>query len=133
MTNTIDKVAWIHVVNARILSARSRGKDLYYLPGGKRDPGETDIDTLIREVEEELSVRIKRETASHFGTFEAQAHGKSEGVLVRMACYVADFEGTLNPASEIEELAWLTYKDRDRVSLVSQLIFDRLRELKWLT
>ena len=133
MTNPIDKVAWIHVVDGRILSARSKGKDLYYLPGGKRDPGETDIDTLIREVEEELSVRIKRETASHFGTFEAQAHGKSEGILVRMACYVADFEGVLSPASEIEELAWLTYKDRARVSLVSQIIFDRLSELKWLT
>lgn len=133
MPNTIDKAAWIHVVNGKILSVRSKGRDLYYLPGGKRDPGETDIDTLIREIEEELSVRIKRETASHFGTFEAQAHGKPDGVLVRMACYVADFEGELSPASEIEELAWLTYKDRDRVSLVSQIIFDRLRELKWLT
>jgi 8-oxo-dGTP diphosphatase len=133
MTTTIDKVAWIHVVNGKVLSARSKGKDIYYLPGGKRDPGETDIDTLSREVEEELSVRIKRETASHVGTFEAQAHDKAEGVRVRMACYVADFEGELSPASEIDELAWLSYSDRERVSPVSQIIFDRLRELKWIS
>jgi 8-oxo-dGTP pyrophosphatase MutT (NUDIX family) len=132
LANTIDKVAWIHVVNGRVLSARSKGKELYYLPGGKRDPGEADIDTLQREITEELSVRIKPETVSHFGTFEAQAHDKSEGVRVRMTCYVADFEGALSPASEIAELAWLTYGDRNRVSPVSQIIFDRLHELKWL-
>ncbi|WP_225413672.1 NUDIX hydrolase [Stigmatella hybrida] len=132
MTPTIDKIAWLHVVDGRVLSARSQGKDIYYLPGGKRDPGETDIDTLAREVEEELSVRIKRDTVSHFGTFEAQAHGKSEGVQVKMTCYLADFEGELSPASEIAELVWLTYADRARVSAVSQLIFDKLHEMNWL-
>lgn len=133
MKSIIDKIAWICVEDGKILSARSKGKDTYYLPGGKRDPGETDIDTLLREVEEELSVRIKPETVSHFGTFEAGAHGKSEGVVVRMACYMADFEGELRPASEIEELAWLTYNDRDRVSAVSQIVFDKLREMKRLS
>jgi 8-oxo-dGTP diphosphatase len=132
MTTAIDKIAWLHVVDGRVLGARSQGKELYYLPGGKRDPGETDLDTLVREVEEELSVRIKRETASHFGTFEAQAHGKSDGVQVRMTCYLADFEGELRPASEIAEIVWLTYADRSRVSAVSQLIFDTLHAMNRL-
>jgi 8-oxo-dGTP diphosphatase len=133
MTTIIDKIAWVYVVDGRILSARSKGKDIYYLPGGKREPGETDIDTLLREIEEELSVRIKPETISHFGTFEAEAHGKSEGVLVKMACYSADFEGKLSASSEIDEWVWLTYNDRDRVSPVSQIIFDKLREAKLLS
>ncbi|ADO75614.1 NUDIX hydrolase [Stigmatella aurantiaca] len=133
MTSSIDKIAWIHLVNGRILTARSQGKDLYYLPGGKRDPGETDLETLAREVQEELSVRIKPETVSHVGTFEAQAHGKADGVQVRMTCYAAEFEGELAPASEIAELAWLTYGDRGRVSRVSQLIFDQLHAQKRLS
>lgn len=37
---TIDKIAWIHLENGAILSSRSRGKDVYYIPGGKREPGE---------------------------------------------------------------------------------------------
>ncbi|GIP23725.1 NUDIX domain-containing protein [Paenibacillus sp. J22TS3] len=132
MTTTIDKIAWLHLVEGQILGARSKGKDTYYIPGGKRDPGESDADTLIREIREELSVRIKPDTISHFGTFEADAHGKSEGIRVKMACYQADFEGSVSAASEIEELKWLGYKDRDKVSPVSQIIFDRLHELKLL-
>lgn len=133
MAAIIDKIALIHIVNGQLLCARSKGKELYYIPGGKREPGETDSDTLVREVEEELSVRIKPDTISYFGTFEAEAHGKSEGVIVKMSCYIADFEGELSPASEIEELAWLSYSDRDRVSSVSQLIFDKLHEMKLLS
>lgn len=133
MTTIIDKIAWIHIENGQILCARSKGKDTYYFPGGKREAGETDVETLVREIEEEISVRIKSETVSYFGTFEAAAHGKSEGILVKMSCYIADFEGTLYPASEIEELAWFTYKDRDRMSLVTQIIFDELHEKKLLS
>lgn len=43
-----------------------------------------------------------------------------------MSCYTGEFEGELKPASEIEEVVWLTYKDRERVSAVSQKIFDHL-------
>lgn len=124
---SIDKVAWLHLVDGRILSTRSRGKDAWYFPGGKREPGESDVQTLVREIGEELTVAIAPDSAVHVGTFEAQAHGHATGVLVRMTCYAADYEGTLTPSNEIEELAWLTYADRDRVSPVDQLIFDHLR------
>jgi 8-oxo-dGTP diphosphatase len=128
MTTFIDKIALIRIVDGQILGTRSKGKDLYYLPGGKRDPGEADTETLIREIEEELSVQIKPETVAHFGNFEAQADGKAEGIVVKMACYTADYDGELRPASEIAELEWLSYKDRDRASRVVQIIFDHLHE-----
>lgn len=128
MSTIIDKVAWIYIENGQILCARSNGKDTYYLPGGKREVGETDEETLVREIEEEISVRIIPASISYYGTFEAEAHGKAEGVTVKMSCYIADYEGTLTPASEIEELSWLSYSDRDRVSEVTQIIFDQLHE-----
>lgn len=128
MSTIIDKIAWIYIENGQILCARSNGKDTYYLPGGKREAGETDEETLVREIEEEISVRIIPESISYYGTFEAEAHGKAEGVTVKMSCYIADYEGTLTPASEIEELSWLSYSDRDRVSVVTQIIFDQLHE-----
>jgi 8-oxo-dGTP diphosphatase len=124
----IDKIAWIHVVDGRILSTRSRGKDVYYLPGGKREPGETDAETLVREICEELTVTIAEPTIAPAGIFEAQADGKASGVVVRMTCFTAEYTGTLKASSEIEEIAWLGYSDRDRVSAVDKIIFDHLRE-----
>jgi len=125
---TIDKIAWLRLDGGKVLSTRSRGKDVFYLPGGKREAGETDLQTLVREIDEELAVAITPDTARHFGTFEAQAHGHADGVVVRMTCYTADYQGMPKPSSEIEELIWLTYADRDRVSPVDQIIFDHLHE-----
>jgi 8-oxo-dGTP diphosphatase len=124
----IDKIAWLHLVGGRILSTRSRGKEVHYLPGGKREPGETDAQTLVREIREELAVEIVPESIVPAGVFEAQADGKAAGVVVRMTCFTAEYRGTPVASSEIEEIAWLGYADRDRVSAVDKVIFDHLHE-----
>ncbi|MCX5064500.1 NUDIX domain-containing protein [Micromonospora lupini] len=124
----IDKVAWILIEDWRVLSTRSQGKDVWYLPGGKREPGESDLETLRREVDEELSVEVDARSAVRLGTFSAQAHGHATGITVRMTCYRAGYRGRLRPASEIAEMAWLGYADRHRTSPVDQLIFDHLRD-----
>jgi 8-oxo-dGTP diphosphatase len=125
----IDKIAWLHLHDGQLLSTRSRGKDRYYLPGGKREPSETDAQTLLREIQEELTVALDPTSLVYAGTFEAPAHGHPAGVLVRMTCYWAPrYTGTLQPAAEIEEVVWLRYRHRPEVSAVDQLIFDWLRE-----
>lgn len=122
----IDKLAWIHLVDGKILSTRSKGKTKYYIPGGKRELGESDAVTLVREIKEELSVDIYIPSLEFIGIFEAQADGHKPGILVRMTCYAAHYHGQLLPDSEIEEMVWLTYNDRDLISAVDQLIFDFL-------
>ena len=120
----IDKLAWLRIENGRVLCTRSRGKDAFFLPGGKRESGESDEAALIREVREELTVALRPDTLKPAGVFEAQAHGQAEGVSVRLTCFSGDYSGELTPAAEIEEIAWLTRADRDRLSLVTQIIFD---------
>lgn len=126
----IDKIAFIYLKDKKILSTLSKGKDTYYIPGGKREGNETDEETLIRECKEELTIDIKKETIQYYGTFEAQAHGKAEGIIVKMTCYLAEFSGVLQPSSEIEEIRWLEYKDLDIISPVDKLIFKDLYEKK---
>jgi len=121
----IDKIAWLCVDGGRVLCARSRGADAFYLPGGKREPGETDVETLVREVAEELGIAVDPDTARHVGTFEAPAHGKP-GVTVRMACYTAEHRGTPRASAEIEELAWLSHADRERLSEMGRVVVDHL-------
>ena len=123
----IDKIAFIYLKDGKILSTLSKGKDTYYIPGGKREKNETDEETLIRECKEELTIDIKKETIKYYGTFEAQAHGKAEGVLVKMTCYTADFDGKLNPNSEIQEMKLLDYSHSGiKISPVDELIFKDL-------
>jgi 8-oxo-dGTP pyrophosphatase MutT (NUDIX family) len=124
---TIDKLAWLCVQDGRILCARSRGKVILYLPGGKREAGETDVVALQREVREELSVDLVPNSLSLAGVFEAQAHGQPDGTMVRMTCYFGDYAGTLKASSEIEEIAWLAHADWAKTSEVDHLIFDWLK------
>ncbi len=100
----IDKIAYIHTQNGKVLMSRSKGKTKYYLPGGKREIGETDEETLIREISEELNVKITPLSIQYMGTFKAQADGHAEGVVVKMTCYRADYEGDMKPSNEIEEI-----------------------------
>lgn len=106
----------------------SSGKNTWYIPGGKREDGESDHDALIREVKEELSVELKRKTIELYGVFEAQAHGHPEGVRVRMTCYTGNFIGSLLPAAEIEKLEFFPWYRKAESSTVDHLIFDDLRE-----
>lgn len=123
----IDKVAFIFVKGRKLLCTLSRSKDTFYIPGGKREQGESDEEALAREVKEELSVDIVPDSIKYYGTFRAQAHGKAEGVTVKMTCYVADFRGELTPAAEIEKLAWLTSADTGKVAPVDVLIMTDLK------
>ena len=124
----IDKIAFIYLKDGKILSTLSKGKDTYYIPGGKREGTEADEETLIRECKEELTIDIKEDTIKYYGTFKAQAHGKSEGILVKMTCYMADFEGNLEASSEIQEIRWLDYSNLNIISPVDKLIFKDLYE-----
>jgi len=124
----VDTVAWVHLENGRILCARPRGKDIFYIPGGKREGPETDLQTLLREIAEELTVALLPDTVTHVGTYEAyQPHGHPGGAVVRMICYTAGYSGTLAASGEIDELAWFCYADRPQVPLVDQLLFDDLK------
>ena len=125
MTGLIDTVAWVCVMDGRVLCARPHGKDVFYVPGGKREAGESDLQTLVREIAEELTVTLLPGTVRHAGTYEAPAPG--DGLLVRMSCYTGEYRGTLAPSSEIDELAWFGYADRPRVPPVDQLLFDDLK------
>ncbi len=124
----IDKLAWIQLQDQKILSTRSKGKTKFYIPGGKREMGESDEAALIREIKEELTIDLIPTTIAFVGNFQAQADSHAAGIQVLMQCYTADYKGTIEAAAEIAEVVWLTNADRDKISPVDQLIFDFLFE-----
>ena len=104
-TATLTSVGWLHVRDGRLLGVRSRGRNRFYLPGGKPEPGETDEEALVREVREELGVEL-RELRPAF-TVTAPAHGLGVDTRLTMHCFHADASGEPRAAQEIEETAWL--------------------------
>lgn len=126
----IDKVALIYIKDRKVLSSINKNRELWYLPGGKRDGNETDQETLIREVKEELDVDIIPDSIAYFETFRAQADPFKfpQGVEVKMSCYTAEFRGTPVASSEIEKIAYFEYADHVKSSPVDVLIFQDLLE-----
>lgn len=124
----IETVGLIEIKNKKVLVVRSKGIDLSYMPGGKREKGETDEEALIRELKEELDIEIIPSTISFYGTFEAQAHARSGGTLVTMSCFRAEFNGKFKSSSEIEEYAYLSYDQKNQTPPLGNLIFDDLKQ-----
>ena len=103
------------------------GPTQFYFPGGMREPGESDAQALVREIDEELQVAIDEATMAHVVT--VRARGDASTADMRMICYTAEHLGELVPDHEIAELAWLAwlaYADRDQVSPPDQLVLDAL-------
>ncbi|MDF2403695.1 NUDIX domain-containing protein [Aeromonas sp. 5HA1] len=127
-TIMIDKLAWLTFKDQQLLCARSHGKAIYYIPGGKREAGESDEAALMREIEEELSVTLQADTLRLACEFSAQADGKPEGVQVRLRCYTGEASGTPVASAEIVELRWLDSRHLEQISPVSRLLFAWLVE-----
>ncbi|MBI2404720.1 NUDIX domain-containing protein [Candidatus Gottesmanbacteria bacterium] len=133
MTTYIDKLAFIFIKNNKVLVTLTKGKDTWYIPGGKRETGESDEQALTREVKEELTVNLIPDTIKKYGVFEAAAHGKPEGTFVHMTCYTANFTGNLKLSAEIENLDFFTYAQKSLTSAVDHLIFDDLKKKNLIT
>ncbi|MCW8330141.1 NUDIX domain-containing protein [Photobacterium sp. SDRW27] len=127
MEKIIDKLAWLYIRDGKLLAVRSKGKDMFYIPGGKREEGESDEQALIREVKEELSVDLLPNTIQYAETFTAQADGKDSGVSVKLTCYFSDFNGGLLPDAEIEELRFIDGSDEAICSLATVITMNWLK------
>ncbi|WP_178124443.1 NUDIX hydrolase [Nocardia cyriacigeorgica] len=122
--------ALAHISDRRLIQTRSVGKEVFYMAGGKIDPGETPVEALRREVREELGVGVT--DVSELGVFHAEAYGHTPGTRLQMTCFTADLTGDPTPTSEIAELRYFTvseYAAMRHVAPGSMLVFEHLHEL----
>src|SRR5690242_8865099 len=105
--NVISVVAaLIRDEDGRVLLVRKRGTTAFMQPGGKRDPGESDIAALAREVVEELGCHIAESSARPLGVFECAAANEPD-YKVRAAVYAVDVAGPVIPRAEIDQVVWV--------------------------
>lgn len=95
------------VVHRRRYRNRDGSAGDFVLPKGKQRPGESLEETALREVREETGCR-GRIVGPAFST-EHLAHGTPKvTTFFRMIC---EEEGTVNDASEVREVMWLTLEE----------------------
>ncbi|GAA2562157.1 hypothetical protein GCM10010435_37700 [Winogradskya consettensis] len=103
---------WVCVRDRRLLVVRTHGLDVFYLPGGTPEAGESPAETVIREVAEETGIRLDPAALQPFAEFVEPAHGRPG--TVRLICFTGPGEGEPHPADEIAEAAWFTSADLEK-------------------
>jgi len=94
----------------RMIVVRKRGKRVFIIPGGRPEGAESDVETLRRELKEELSVEL---TSSSFLSEFRELAEFNEGDLI-MRVYDVGVCGEPIVDNEIEEAIWIdmTYAER---------------------
>ncbi|NHO30967.1 NUDIX hydrolase [Acetobacter fallax] len=89
-----------------VLLVRKRGTQAFMQPGGKIDAGETPVQALLRELEEELALRLRVGDVVDLGTFSAPA-ANEPGFEVQAALFAVTRAVEPKIQAEIEEMAWV--------------------------
>jgi len=114
-----DKVGLLAVRDGKILLCRKKHTtSLLILPGGCREPGESAIACLSRELREELGDVVVG-AVELIGVYRDRAAGSESGQpkTVRIELYRGELIGEPVACSEISEIVWFGERDdRDRVA-----------------
>src|SRR5580693_6507045 len=120
MTREITKIGLAVMDGDRVLLVKKRGSGFLILPGGKPEKNETDVQTLSRELDEELGCRLAYDQLTFLGTFSDEAAGMP-GVNVTIRLYAGPVIGTPIPRAEIDSIVWWTSTEHNQSVLAPSL------------
>lgn len=121
----IVKCAAVIIHQRTLLLTRKRGTGIFISPGGKPYAGEDHLSCLKRELQEELGVSVT--DIRPFGLFLGQAAFENQPIENHV--YRVEIAGEPHPCSEIEELAWVSYRQPPCAVSVGSVFRDEVMPL----
>lgn len=114
----------------RALVVRKRGTTRFMQPGGKPEPGESAAATLIRELDEELSLHVVEADLTPLGTFVSAAANEPDHRVIADAFALRARPDDVVVQAELAELRWLEPGDWTSVPL-APLSTEHLLPIAW--
>ena len=95
----------------KLLLAFSRNKRAWYLPGGKALEGENTVSAILREIREELNVKLDGRQLRFYMHISAPAFGEDPAIIMEQDCFLCNRK--INPlvSAEIGECRYFSREE----------------------
>lgn len=116
--------------SGRVLVVRKQGTTAFMQPGGKPESGENPAQTLTRELEEELGLRVDDRELRPLGRFVSAAANEPGHRVVADAFALTIDADAVTVQAELAELRWITPGDIGTLEL-APLSLEHLLPIAW--
>ncbi|WGK69057.1 NUDIX domain-containing protein [Candidatus Haliotispira prima] len=130
MTQLIECACLWLLKDNHLLLARSRDYNKWFLPGGKIEKGESPIDSLKREIREELGVSLLPGSIKYRFSVKDIAFGKPVGHYVVLNCYAAVLMDFPVVSGEVKEIKYFPFTGTDVMAPAVQSAVIKWQELE---
>ncbi|WP_414052741.1 NUDIX hydrolase [Macrococcus animalis] len=117
----------VEIKDNKLLLVKVRDNEKYYLPGGKIETGESDIESLTREMEEELSVKLDASKFAYLDTIIGPAYPDTNHD-VELRCYTYEGLDTVEKSSEITDVQYMDMSDTTNIAPAVQVLIQKLQQ-----
>ncbi|GGD74286.1 NUDIX hydrolase [Microbacterium murale] len=122
--------AIIHDADGRVLVVRKQGTTKFMQPGGKPETGENAAQTLARELDEELGLKVDEADLRPLGRFISAAANEPDHRVVADAFALTIEADSVTVQAELAELRWITPAEIGTLEL-APLSLEHLLPIAW--
>ncbi len=122
--------AVIHDEVGRVLVVRKQGTTAFMQPGGKPEAEETPAQTLSRELDEELGLRVDEHELEPLGRFVSAAANEPGHRVIADAFALTIAADAVTVQAELAELRWITPSEIGTLEL-APLSLEHLLPIAW--
>lgn len=137
MNNQVKQVVYAVILSPVVLSllmVKVKNKPYWILPGGKIEDGETKVEALLRELNEELdglSLADLVDGEEPAFLFSQTGFGRTSNSRIEAHCFLVPrvFVGPLNPSGEIEDVKFCSFLELTEMEMTqtTSAIISRLK------